>query len=423
MRISTLALVMAGGVGSRLYPLTRDRVKPAVPFGGIYRLIDFVLSNCLNSNIRRICVLTQYKSLSLERHIRYGWSFLPHTLEEYIQLLPPQQRVDNSWYQGTADAVFQNLYTVEQAHPDVVLLLSGDHIYKMNYNHMIKAHVENQAAVTVATVSVPLEQACGFGVVELDKRGCILKFHEKPERPAPIPGRPDHVCVSMGIYVFNTALLKKALQEDHESRHSSHDFGKDILPALFKKERVFSYGFVDENRKKELYWRDVGSIDAYWEASMDLVAVDPIFNLYDRAWPINTYTKPAPPAKFVFADIRSSDHAGRVGYALDSLISSGVILAGGQVIRSILSPHVRVDEEARVEESVLFHGVKVGAGSRLYRTIVDKDVIIPPGTVIGFNHQRDAEHFTVSPGGIAVVPRRMKLAKRKKGQRTAGSRH
>jgi len=410
--IRTLAMVMAGGVGHRLYPLTRDRVKPAVPFGGIYRLIDFSLSNCLNSNIRRVCVLTQYKSLSLERHIRYGWSFLPHTLEEFIQILSPQQRVGSSWYQGTADAVYQNVYSIDQAGPDCVLILSGDHIYKMNYNRMIRAHIENKAAVTVGTAAVPLEQASAFGVMEVDKKGCIISFEEKPEQPKPAPGRPGMALASMGIYVFDTRLLKKVLKADNRNSKSSHDFGKDILPDLIRNVPVYNYRFVDENRKEVLYWRDVGTIDAYWEASMDLVAVDPIFNLYDRKWPINTYTEPAPPAKFVFADMKCDERGGRVGLALDSLISGGVILAGGQVIRSILSPHVRVDEEARVEESVLFNGVKVGAGSRLYRTIVDKDVTLPPGTVLGLDHKKDAKRFTVSPGGVVVIPRRMKIRKR-----------
>ena len=411
--ISTLAMVMAGGVGNRLYPLTRDRVKPAVPFGGIYRLIDFSLSNCLNSNIRRICVLTQYKSLSLERHIRYGWSFLPHTLEEYIQILPPQQRVGSSWYQGTADAVYQNVYSIDQASPDCVLILSGDHIYKMNYNRMIRAHIENKAAVTVGTAAVPLEQASAFGVMEVDKKGCIVSFEEKPDQPKPAPGRPGMALASMGIYVFETRLLKKVLKADNRNSKSSHDFGKDILPDLIRNVPVYNYRFVDENRKEVLYWRDVGTIDAYWEASMDLVAVDPIFNLYDRKWPINTYTEPAPPAKFVFADMKCDERGGRVGLALDSLISGGVILAGGQVIRSILSPYVRVDEEARVDESVLFNGVKVGAGSRLYRTIVDKDVTLPPGTVVGLDHEKDAKRFTVSPGGVVVISRRAKIRKRK----------
>ncbi|MCP4992921.1 MAG: glucose-1-phosphate adenylyltransferase [Gammaproteobacteria bacterium] len=409
MHISTLAMVLAGGMGSRLYPLTRDRVKPAVPFGGIYRLTDFVLSNCLNSNVRRVCMLTQYKSLSLERHIRYGWSFLPHTLEEYIQILSPQQRVDSSWYQGTADAVYQNVYSIDQARPDCVLILAGDHIYKMNYKRMIKAHVEKKAAVTVGMVAVPLEQASAFGVVEVNKKGHIVSFEEKPKRPKAIPGQPGMAYASMGIYVFETHLLKKVLKADNRNPESDHDFGKNILPSLIHKVPVYGYRFVDENRNKLLYWRDVGTIDAYWEASMDLVAVEPVFNLYDRKWPIHTYTEPSPPAKFVFADMKCEERGGRVGLALDSLISSGVILAGGQVIRSVLSPYVRVDEEARVEECILFNGVKVGAGSRLYRTIVDKDVTLPPGTVVGFDHKKDAKRFTVSPGGVVVISRRKKI--------------
>jgi len=411
MHINTLAMVLAGGRGSRLYPLTRDRVKPAVPFGGIYRLIDFVLSNCLNSNIRRVCVLTQYKSLSLERHIRYGWSFLPHTLDEFVQILSPQQRVDSSWYQGTADSVYQNIYSIDQVAPDYVLILSGDHIYKMDYNRIISAHIEKRAAVTVGMITVPLEQASAFGIMEVNSKGRIVSFEEKPEHPEPIAGQPGMALASMGIYVFETRLLKKVLQEDNHNSKSSHDFGKDILPDLIQKIPVYGHRFVDENHKDVLYWRDIGTIDAYWEASMDLVAVDPVFNLYDRKWSINTYVELAPPAKSVFADMKDGECGGRAGLALDSLVSSGVILAGGQVIRSILSPHVRVNEEARVEECILFNGVKIGAGCRLYRTIVDKDVILPPGTVVGLDHKKDAERFTVSPGGVVVIPGRMRIKK------------
>jgi len=412
MSIKTLAMVLAGGVGNRLHPLTRDRVKPAVPFGGIYRLIDFSLSNCLNSNIRRICVLTQYKSLSLERHIRYGWSFLPYTLGEFIQILSPQQRVGARWYQGTADAVFQNIYSIKQANPDCVLILSGDHIYKMNYNQMIKAHEKNNAAVTVGALAVPMDRAQAFGVMEVDTKGRILSFEEKPEQPKSIPGQPHKALASMGIYVFDTKLLKTVLDKDSRNQRSSHDFGKDILPALIKQVPAYAYHFVDENRKEALYWRDVGTIDAYWEANMDLVSVDPIFNLYDRKWPISTYNVMAPPAKFVFADLLCEKQEGRAGLAMDSLVSNGDIIAGGQVIRSVLSPYVRVNEEARVEESILFEGVRVGAGSRLYRTIVDKGVMIPPGMVIGLNRAKDKELFTVSESGITVIPKHFKLKHR-----------
>lgn len=414
MSMNTLAIILAGGVGKRLAPLTRDRVKPAVPFGGIYRLIDFTLSNCLNSHIRRICVLTQYKSLSLERHIRYGWSFLPHTLGEFIQILSPQQRVGTFWYQGTADAVFQNIYSIDQAKPDYVLLLSGDHIYKMNYRRMIKAHIKMKAAVTVGTISVPLARAQSFGVMRVNGDGWISGFTEKPKHPESLPDQPDQACVSMGIYVFNTKLLKKVLKEDSQDQSSSHDFGKDILPKLIERVPSFAYRFVDENRKEELYWRDVGTIDAFWEANMDLASVDPIFNLYDKKWPIGTNTEPAPPAKFVFADLVCNTKDGRAGLAMDSLVSNGCIIAGGQVIRSVLSPYVRVDEEARVEDSILFEGVKVGAGSRLYHTIVDKHVKIPPGTIIGADPAEDAKHYTVSESGVVVIPRRKKVKSNKK---------
>lgn len=412
--MNTLAIILAGGVGKRLAPLTRDRVKPAVPFGGIYRLIDFTLSNCLNSHIRRICVLTQYKSLSLERHIRYGWSFLPHTLGEFIQILSPQQRVGTFWYQGTADAVFQNIYSIDQAKPDYVLLLSGDHIYKMNYRRMIKAHIKMKAAVTVGTISVPLARAQSFGVMRVNGDGWISGFTEKPKHPESLPDQPDQALVSMGIYVFTTKLLKKVLKEDSQDQSSSHDFGKDILPKLIERVPSFAYRFVDENRKEELYWRDVGTIDAFWEANMDLASVDPIFNLYDKKWPIGTNAEPAPPAKFVFADLVCNTKDGRAGLAMDSLVSNGCIIAGGQVIRSVLSPYVRVDEEARVEDSILFEGVKVGAGSRLYHTIVDKHVKIPPGTIIGADPAEDAKRYTVSERGVVVIPLQKKVKSNKK---------
>ncbi len=404
-----LAMVLAGGVGKRLHPLTCDRVKPAVPFGGAYRLIDFTLSNCLNSQIRRICVLTQYKSLSLERHIRYGWFFLPHTLGEFIQVLSPQQRVNSMWYQGTADAVFQNIYSIEQTNPIYVLVLAGDHVYKMNYLRLIKAHVKHKAAVTVGAIEVPAGRAHSFGVMEVDKAGRIIGFEEKPEQPKTIPGKPGKALISMGIYVFGARLLKEVLTKDSSNKQSSHDFGKDILPNLIQQVATYAFPFVDENRKEELYWRDVGTLDAYWEANMDLVSVDPVFNLYDQKWPINTYHEPAPPAKFVFADLECETKGGRAGFAMDSLVSPGCILAGGQAIRSVLAPHVRINEKARVEKSILHDGVEVGAGSRLYRTIVDKGVKIPPGMEIGFDHDKDRERFTVSEGGVVVIRRKQKL--------------
>ena len=314
-----------------------------------------------------------------------------------------------SWYQGTADAVYQNIYSIDQTKSKYVLVLSGDHIYKMNYRRMIRAHVEQKAAVTVGSIKVPLGQAHAFGVMKVNKKGRIIGFSEKPDHPEPMPDEAEKALVSMGIYVFQTKLLKEVLKQDHEDEQSSHDFGKDILPHLLKQVPAYAYHFVDENRKQELYWRDVGTIDAFWEANMDLVSVDPIFNLYDTKWPISTYNEPAPPAKFVFADLLCEKQGGRAGLAIDSLVSHGDILAGGQVIRSVLSPYVRVSEEARVEESILFEGVSVGAGSRLFRTIVDKEVTIPPGTLVGVDHEQDKKHFTVSTGGVVVVPRRMKL--------------
>jgi len=409
MSRKTLAMVLAGGVGKRLHPLTCDRVKPAVPFGGAYRLIDFSLSNCLNSNIRRICVLTQYKSLSLERHIRYGWSFLPHTLGEFIQLLPPQQRVGSMWYQGTADAVFQNIYSIDHANPDHVLILSGDHIYKMNYRPMIKAHIASKAAVTVGVIPIALNKAHSFGVIEVDHGMNIVGFDEKPEHARPTTADPSKALVSMGIYVFDTQLLKDELTRDHSNKDSSHDFGKDILPSLVGRMPMNAYPFIDENRKEELYWRDVGTLDAYWEANMDLISVDPLLNLYDKRWPINTHHEAAPPAKCVFADLECGTGGGRAGFAMDSLISPGDILSGGQVIRSVLAPYVRIDEEARIEESILHEGVHVGSHCRLFRTIVDKGVKIPPGSQIGYDRDKDRTRFTVSENGIVVIRRNAKL--------------
>ena len=414
MSKTTLAIILCGGVGKRLTPLTRDRVKPAVPFGGIYRLIDFTLSNCLNSHIRRICVLTQYKSLSLERHIRNGWSFLPHRLGEFIQILSPQQRVGTFWYQGTADAVFQNIYSIDQAKPDYVLVLSGDHIYKMNYRKMIKAHIKKKAAVTIGAIPVPLSQARSFGVMKVDSDGWVRGFEEKPEHPETMPGSQNQALVSMGIYVFDAGLLKKTLKEDSQDKGSSHDFGRDVLPKLIERVPTYAYRFVDENRKEQVYWRDVGTIDTFWEANMDLVSVDPIFNLYDKKWPLNTNTEPGPPAKFVFSDLVCSTKDGRAGLAMDSLVSNGCIIAGGQVIRSVLSPNVHIGEEARVEDSILFEGAQVGAGSRLYRTIVDKNVRIPAGTIIGENLAEDAKSYPVSERGVVVISRIKKGKKKKK---------
>jgi len=398
----TLALVLAGGQGERLYPLTRDRGKPAVPFGGVYRIIDFTLSNCLNSGLRKIFVLTQYKSGSLERHIKLGWDplFSPE-LGEWIYTVPPQLRIGQRWYAGTADAVYQNVYLLEQERPRLVVVLSGDHVYKMDYRKFVEFHDSHGGAATVAVVEVPLEQASSFGVVEVDGEGRVVAFREKPSDPKPVPGKPSVALVNMGVYCFRTEALVRALSADAR-QETRHDFGHDILPAMTAAGDVFAYPFVDENKKDVLYWRDIGTLDSYFQASMDLVAVDPIFNLYDQNWPIRTVPRQLPPAKTVFAQ---EEPGGRLGIVLDSLISNGVIVSGGRVERSILSPLVRVNSYARVVESVLMDGVDVGRHARVRRAIVDKGVRIPPGYVIGEDPVEDRKRFLVTEGGVVVIPR------------------
>ena len=402
----TLALVLAGGQGERLLPLTRDRSKPAVPFGGMYRIIDFTLSNCLNSGLRKIYVLTQYKSGSLERHIQLGWSQLfSAELGEYIYTVPPQLRIGQRWYEGTADAVFHNTYLIEQERPERVLVLSGDHIYTMDYQKMIDAHERSGALVTIGAVEVPLARASAFGVLEIDGESRICSFAEKPSRPIPIPGAPDRALVNMGVYCFERELLLKALDADATST-SHHDFGHDVLPALVASGAVYAYPFVDENRKPEQYWRDIGTIASYYEASMDLVGVDPTFNLYDRDWPLRTMPRQLPPVKTVFAQ---EGPGGRLGIVLDSLVCNGAVISGGRVERSILSPEVRINSYSSVADSVLMDGVEIGRHARLRRVIVDKRVKIPPGTVIGEDPDADRKRFFVDESGVTVIPKRTVL--------------
>jgi glucose-1-phosphate adenylyltransferase len=398
----TVAIVMAGGQGERLYPLTRDRGKPAVPFGGIYRVIDFTLSNCLNSGIRKIYVLTQYKSGSLERHVRIGWGpVFNHDLDEWIQCVPPQLRVGQRWYQGTADAVYQNVYLLEQDRPKYVIVLSGDHVYKMDYAKLIAEHEARDAIATVAAVEVPLREASAFGVLAVDEDSRITAFQEKPQSPSPVPGRPDIALVNMGVYVFETAALVRALTADAR-RDSRHDFGHDILPSLVETKRLLAYPFADENRKVARYWRDIGTLDSYYEASMDLIAVEPVFNLYDKEWPIRTMAQQLPPAKTVFAQ---EEPGGRLGIVLDSVVSPGVIVSGGRVERSILGPEVRVNSYAKVSDCVLMDGVDVGRHARLTKAIVDKGVRIPANFVVGENAEDDRKRFLTTPGGVVVIPR------------------
>jgi glucose-1-phosphate adenylyltransferase len=397
-----LAMILAGGRGERLYPLTRDRAKPAVPFGGIYRIIDFTLSNCINSDIRRIYVLTQYKSTSLHRHIQFGWNVLSVPLGEFIGVIPAQQRMGEQWYQGTADAIFQNFYLLQQEKPDHVLILSGDHIYKMDYRKMIAFHLEKGADLTAAAIRMDHGFSREFGVIEVDEERRIIGFEEKPEAPKTIPGDPEGILASMGVYVFQTEVLVRRLIEDARSE-SSHDFGKYIIPKMIQKDKVFSFDFREGDQGGTEYWRDVGTLDAYFEANMDLVSVTPHLNLYDSHWPILTYQPSFPPAKTVW------EEEGRTGTALNSILSNGCIISGGRVRRSILSPQVRVNSYAEVENSILLDGVDVGRNAKIRRAIIDKEVQIPAGTEIGYCLEEDAKHFTVTGSGIVVVPKWIKL--------------
>lgn len=401
MHRDVLAIVLAGGRGTRLEPLTRDRAKPAVPFGGIYRIIDFTLSNCLNSDLRKILILTQYKAVSLNRHIDQAWKFLSRELDEYIEVIPPQQRIAEMWYQGTADAIYQNVYTIEKSAPRDVLILGGDHIYKMNYAEMIAFHRQRRADLTIACLPVPRADATDFGVIDVDEAGRVRGFLEKPKDPPGMPDNPEMSLGSMGIYVFATdAMYEYLFQDAARKEASSHDFGKDIIPAMLSNSRVFAYPFRDENRKQAAYWRDVGTLDAYYQANMDLIQVDPILNLYDRDWPIHTHQPPMPPPKFVHTE------PDRRGAALNSIVCQGTIVSGGQVFRSILSPGVRINSYALVEDSILFENVEVGRHARIRKAIVDKDVKVPPGFDIGWNRAADlARGLTVTPEGLTVVPK------------------
>jgi glucose-1-phosphate adenylyltransferase len=394
-----LAIVLAGGRGTRLEPLTRDRAKPAVPFGGIYRIIDFTLSNCLNSDMRKILVLTQYKAVSLSRHIDQGWRFLSRELDEYIEVIPPQQRIAEHWYQGTADAIYQNVYTIEKAAPRDTIILAGDHIYKMNYAAMIEFHRGCRADLTIACLPVSRSQASEFGVMQVDASGRVVGFHEKPRDPRGMPGQPEFALASMGIYIFATDVMYELLFRDAARKDgSNHDFGRDIIPAMLEESRVFAYPFRDENRKQAAYWRDVGTLDAYFQTNMDLIQVDPILNLYDREWPIHTYQPPYPPPKFVHTD------PDRRGAAYNSIVCQGAIVSGGQVYRSILSPGVRINSFALVEDAILFDGVEVGRHARIRRAIIDKDVKVPAGFDIGWNRHADlARGLKVTEEGITVV--------------------
>ena len=392
-----LVLVLAGGVGERLSPLTRERAKPAVYFGGPYRIIDFVLSNCINSGLRHVFIATQYKSLSLNRHIRQGWAVVSEELGEFIEILPPQKRVGEQWYQGTADAVYQNIYSIIRENPKYVVVLAGDHVYKMDYQKMLRFHQDMAAEVTLAAIEVPIDDGKRFGVVAVDEQDKVTGFMEKPQNPPSMPGQPGLALASMGIYVFDSDVLIKALEEDAAKPDSHHDFGKDIIPALIGRGRTYAYPFYDENKKAAKYWRDIGTLDAYYEAQMDLCKVNPEFNLYDPEWPMRTYMPQAPPAKFVFAE------DWRRGEAQDSLISQGCIVSGSRIHGSILCPNVRVHSFCTIEDSILMPGVRVGRHARIRKAIIDRDVDVPRGALIGFNAEEDRRRHTVSEDGVVVV--------------------
>ena len=402
---NVFTMILAGGKGERLYPLTQYRAKPAAPFGGKYRIIDFTLSNCLNSGIRKIAVLIQYKSHSLDRHIRTGWNIFNAELGEYIASIPPQQRISEDWYKGTADAVYQNLFLLDNEQPEYLLVLAGDHIYKMNYAEMFDYLQEKNADAIVGAIEFPVSEASSFGVISVDEDHRILSFDEKPAHPKPMPHDPEHAFVSMGIYLFRTEAIRERLIED-ATKSSPHDFGKNIIPRMIQENRVFAFKFQDKNKKAVKYWRDIGTLDAYWEANMDLVAVDPLFNLYDQNWPIRTYQGQYPPAKFVFAQ---DFDGGRMGVALDSIVCGGCIISGGRVQNSVLSPNVIVQDHADVRESVVMENVVIGEHARIRRAIIDKDVIIPPKTEIGYDREADRRRFTVTDSGLVAISKGMKL--------------
>jgi len=400
-------LIMAGGRGERLYPLTRDRAKPAVTFGGIYRIIDFTLSNCIDSGIRRLYILTQYGSLSLDHHLRLAWDVVHPEMGEFIYNVPPQQVLVNRWYRGTADSIYQNIKILQEERPQWVLILSGDHVYKMNYLEMLDYHIAQGADLTVGCVEVPRAEGSAFGILHVAADHAIKNFLEKPKDPPGIPGDPEHALASMGIYIFNTEVLVQEVIRDARAVDSSHDFGKDIIPSMVERDcRVFAYSFRDVNKKEVRYWRDIGRIDAYFEANMDLIAIDPIFNLYDPDWPLRTYQRQCPPAKTIFGG-----DPGFISPAIveDSLISNGCIISGATVRRVVLSPNVHIDYYAEVTDSIIWDDVHVGPRAKVRRAIIEDGVRIPPGFIIGFDREADARRFPISEGGVVIVPNNINL--------------
>jgi glucose-1-phosphate adenylyltransferase len=396
----TLALVLAGGQGSRLHELTEWRAKPSVFFGGKFRIIDFPLSNCINSGIRRIGVLTQYKAHSLVRHLVQGWSRFSQGLgNEFVEVLPASQRVSGEWYRGTADAVFQNIDIIRTHAPSYTLILAGDHVYKMDYGPLLAAHVEEQADMTVCCIEVPIEEAAGqFGVMTVDENGRVTAFHEKPENPAPIPGREGLCLASMGNYVFNTKFLYETLIRDVDDPNSQHDFGHNIIPAIINNYRIFAYPFRDPATDEQAYWRDIGTLDAFWEANMELVSVSPQLNLYDNSWPIMTAQGQHPPAKFVFDDKK------RRGRAIDSMVSGGCVISGAKLRRSLLFSNCRVSSYSNVEDSVLLPDIEIGRHCRIRRAIIDRGAIVPENSMIGVDPEQDKKNgFRITPSGVVLV--------------------
>jgi len=395
----TLALILAGGQGSRLYELTTWRAKPALYFGGKFRIIDFPLSNCINSGVRRIGVLTQYKAHSLIRHLVHGWSWFHAGGKEFVEILPASQRIGGEWYRGTADAVYQNLDIIRTHAPRFVLILAGDHVYKMDYGTFLAAHVENQADMTVSCIEVPIKEAAGqLGVMTVDETGRVIAFDEKPENPAPVPGRPDVCLASMGNYIFNTAFLYEQVIKDADTPGTQHDFGRNVIPSIIKNYRVYAYPFRDPDTGRQAYWRDVGTLDAFWEANMELVSVSPQLNLYDQQWPVLTHQSQSPPAKFVF------DEPGRRGEAIESVVSGGCVISGSHVRKSLLFSNVRVHSYSSVTDSVVLPDVRIGRRCRIHRAIIDRGSVLPEGTIIGEDHEADrARGFRVTDSGLTLV--------------------
>ena len=402
--VEVLTFILAGGRGERLDPLTRDRTKPAVPFGGIYRIIDFTLSNCINSGLRRVYVLTQYKSFSLQKHLLAGWDVCSNQLGEFIDIIPAQQRISADWYKGTADAIYQNIYAIQDCDPEFILILSGDHIYKMDYREMIRIHKEKDADMTVACVTMPKEDSVHLGVIEVDKNNYALGFQEKPEKPKTIPRKPNKIYASMGIYLFNREVLLKELELDARSLGSENDFGKNVIPQMLKnKKKVYIYNFVDDKNDPK-YWRDIGTRDAYYQANMDLLASEPEFNLFDRSWPMRTYHEQYPPIKM------NSTPSG-TGSLINSMVAGGCMIKGGLVEHSILSSNVKIHDKAEVKNSVIMEGVIVGEGAKIQNAIIDKEVIIPPGSNIGYDLELDKRRFVLTASGVAIVAKKSSISK------------